>query len=263
MGGSYGAGGATSIEDGAVDPFAWKNLSTQNGWTQISKFMAPGCISARAMYHTLASASHWALPGVLHRLMWREFHRLNAIKCHRRLYWLQGPGRQNMVWRADTGGALIAERWKSGQTGIPYIDASMRELNETGWIAYKSRKTVATFLAHDLWIDWRVGAFHFEEMLLDYDVAMNYGNWVFCVRCDKEYYGQRWQTYSHDVLKECLSTEAVNDPEAHYIRRWVPELRQVPPAKAHIPWTMTEAEMSESACVIGKDYPEPVIAAAK
>ena len=52
----------------------------------------------------------------------------------------------------------------------------MRELNQTGWLAYKGRKTVATFLAHDLWIDWRIGGFHFEEVLLDYDVAMNYGN---------------------------------------------------------------------------------------
>merc|ERR1719321_1982206 len=93
-----------------------------------------------------------------------------------------------MVWKSDSEAAL---RWKAGRTGIPYIDACMRELNETGWLAYKGRKTVATFLAIDLWLDWRIGGFHFEEMLLDYDVAMNYGNWAFCARVDKPY-GDRY-----------------------------------------------------------------------
>merc|ERR1719352_1196642 len=90
-----------------------------------------------------------------HRLMWREFHRLYAIKYGRRIAWLQGPAKVKRSWKTDPE---IAEAWKVGKTGVPYIDACQRELNKTGWLAYKGRKTSAHFF--------------------DYDFAMNYGNWA-------------------------------------------------------------------------------------
>eukprot|EP00401_Gymnodinium_catenatum_P073406 CAMPEP_0117520872 /NCGR_PEP_ID=MMETSP0784-20121206/33390_1 /TAXON_ID=39447 /ORGANISM="" /LENGTH=588 /DNA_ID=CAMNT_0005316875 /DNA_START=15 /DNA_END=1781 /DNA_ORIENTATION=+ len=266
LGASFGAAGAVHVEDGAIDAMQWKNLSRPHGWMQLSKYLACGCISPREMYHTLARGSapfhspHWALAGVVHRLMWREWHRSNAIKYHRRFYWLQGPGRQNRIWKDDPEAAA---RWKSGQTGIPYIDACMRELNETGWLAYKGRKTVATFLAHDIWLDWRIGAFHFEEVLLDYDVAMNYGNWGFCARVDKDYYGQDWRDKTHEDLKSTIRAEAAGDPDAAYVKQWVPELKSVPVKFVHTPWMMPAAEAELAGCAVGKDYPQPLIPAAR
>lgn len=243
-----------------VDVMQWKNLSRPDGWMQISHYLACGCISPREIYHTLADGNHWALPGVAHRLMWREWHRLNAIKFHRRLYWLQGPGRQDLSWKHDPE---TAERWKAGHTGIPYIDACMRELNETGWLAYKGRKTTAAVLGINLWIDWRIGAFHFEEMLLDYDVAMNYGNWVTCCRVDKDYDVYDFRRSSDEALELVLNSEMVNDAEGTYIRRWVPELRDVPLKYLHCPWRMDGDVMKSAGCVVGTDYPKPVIAAQK
>lgn len=248
---------------GEVDPMQWRNLSQPHGWMQLSKYLACGCISPRAIYHELADKEHWGLPGVVHRLMWREWHRLNAIKYHRRTFWLQGPGKQNMVWIRGEREAEFAERWRTGKTGIPYIDASMRELSATGWLAYKARKTCAAFLSHDLWIDWRLGAYHFEEMLLDYDVAMNYGNWVTCVRVDKDYHGQKWQTWEHETLQHKLLAEARNDPDGSYIKAWVPELRQVPASFVHAPWAMPPAEMEKVGFKLGKDYPEPILDSSK
>merc|ERR1719450_1765096 len=121
---------------------------------------------------------------------------MNAIKYGVRLFRLQGPGGQYQFPRC--GSSEAGTKWKLGQTCIPYIDACMRELNQTGWIPYHKRKTVACFLCHDLLVDWRVGGFHFEEMLLDYDVAMNYGNWIFSARVDKDYDGTNWRSPGHE-----------------------------------------------------------------
>eukprot|EP00933_Yihiella_yeosuensis_P018098 TRINITY_DN14994_c1_g1_i2.p1 TRINITY_DN14994_c1_g1~~TRINITY_DN14994_c1_g1_i2.p1 ORF type:complete len:614 (+),score=134.28 TRINITY_DN14994_c1_g1_i2:147-1988(+) len=249
-----------SLREGEVDALQWKNLSKAHGWMQLSKYLACGCISPRSMYHELAEKGHWALAGVCHRFMWREWHRFNAIKFHRRLFWLQGPGRQNQIWKTDPE---AAERWKTGNTGVPYIDACIRELNQTGWLAYKGRKTVAAFLSIDCWLDWRIGAFHFEEMLLDYDVAMNYGNWVTCVRVDKDYWGQSFRSPTHEDLKLKIAAEATNDPDGSYIKQWVPELRAIPTRYIQTPWMMSDEERSAANFVLGKDYPAPMLPEAK
>merc|ERR1719375_2747640 len=211
------------------------------------------------MYHTLLKSNNWALPGTVHRLMWREWHRYNAIKYGVKLFRLQGPGGQAQFPRCGSSQRALA--WKEGRTGVPYIDACMRELNQTGWLPYHKRKTVACFLCHDLEVDWRLGAFHFEEVLLDYDVAMNYGNWIFCARVDKtydsKYAAQGWRDREHSAVRKSLSVNSANDPQGLYIRQWVPELRSVPEKHLHFPWMMPIEEQQDGAsCIIGKDYPE-------
>ena len=70
-------------------------------------------------------------------------------------------------------------QWTSGQTGDPFVDANMKELNQTGWMSNRGRQNVASYLVHDLGVDWRWGAAYFESMLIDYDVHSNYGNWLY------------------------------------------------------------------------------------
>ena len=82
--------------------------------------------------------------------------------------------RPDYSWRHDP---KIVQRWKEGNTGMPYIDALMRELNVTGYMPGIGRKAVASYFTHDLKQDWRYGAFYFEEKLIDHDVHSNYGNW--------------------------------------------------------------------------------------
>jgi len=139
----------------------------------------------------------------------------------------------------------------------------MRELNKTGWLPYHKRKTVACFLCHDMEVDWRFGAFHFEEVLLDYDVAMNYGNWTFCARVDKPY-GDRYSAMGyrdpeHQSSLKSIKVNAANDPNNEYIRRWVPELKEVPAEFIQCPWNMSNDEQQRAGCVIGSNYPAPVV----
>merc|ERR1719436_742021 len=242
------------------DPFQWVNLAKADGGLRISHYMAVGCISAREIFHRSKETPNLAM--VAHRLLWRDFHRLYAIKYHRRIAWLQGPARVERSWKNDPE---IAEAWKKGLTGVPYIDACQRELQQTGWLAYKGRKTSAHFLVFDLWMDWRIGAFHDEETLFDYDFAMNYGNWAVVAKIgnggasawagsvdfDPEHIDLRWK----------LRAEQKNDPTGAYIRRWVPELRNVEDKYIHTPWEMSTEEMTASGCVIGNDYPASLVGA--
>lgn len=236
------------------DPFQWVNLSKTHGWLRVSHYMAIGCISAREIFHRSKETPCFA--GTAHRLLWREFHRLYAVKYHRAIAWQQGPARVKRTWSQDPD---IADAWKKGKTGVPYIDACQRELQQTGWLAYKGRKTAAHFLVHDLGIDWRIGAFHDEEVLLDYDFAMNYGNWAVVAKVGNggasAWDGSRDVDPEHCDLKQKLRAEKENDSTGAYIRRWVPELKNVSDKFIHTPWLMSEADMEACGCVVGRDYP--------
>merc|ERR1719230_581410 len=148
-------------------------------------------------------------------------------------------------------------------TGVPYIDACQRQLLQTGWLAYKGRKTSAYFLVFDLWMDWRIGAFHDEEVLLDYDFAMNYGNWAVVAKVgnggSSAWDGSRDVDPEHEDLKHKLRAEQANDPSGAYIRRWVPELKNVDDKFIHTPWLMSEEDMEACGCVIGRDYPVSLV----
>ncbi|CAE8644091.1 unnamed protein product, partial [Polarella glacialis] len=229
------------------DVMEWKNLSEGVGWTQTSKHLALGCISPRQLFWRTRSVQKH--PGVVHRLIWREWHRLNAIVWGRRLFWLQGPGRVERPWKQDPD---IAQAWKDGRTGVPYIDACMRELKATGWLAYKGRKTAGAFLVHNLGFDWRIGAFWYEEVLMDYDCAMNYGNWTTIARVDRGYAGNDFTDVGHKDLKAKLRAEYANDPEGKYIRQWVPELQNVSKEFLHWPWLEKKAPEGYASSLVGE-----------
>lgn len=250
--------GRQSGPTAGVDPMQWLNLTTSQGGMRVSHYMAVGCITAREIFARAQETPYAAMAA--HRLMWREFHRLYAIKYHRRIAWQQGPARVTRTWDQDPE---KAEAWKMGRTGVPYIDACQRELLKTGWLAYKGRKTSAHFLCFDLWMDWRIGAFHDEETLFDYDFAMNYGNWAVVAKIGNggatAWDGSREFDPEHTDLRFKLRAEQENDPSGAYIRRWVPELRNVDAKYIHTPWLMSEEEMQKCGCAIGVDYPASLV----
>jgi deoxyribodipyrimidine photo-lyase len=103
-----------------------------------------------------------------------------------------------------------------GKTGQPFIDANMRELAATGFMSNRGRQNVASYLVHDLNVDWRWGAEYFESVLIDYDVCSNYGNWNYVAGIGNDPREDRYFNPKRQA--------ALYDPKAEFIKRWIPEL---------------------------------------
>ena len=133
----------------------------------------------------------------------------------------------------DDPEALAA--WWEGRTGFPVVDAGMRQLAHEGWMHNRARLIVGSFLTKDLHLDWRAGEAHFMRHLLCGDEAQNNGNWqwITSVGVDPAPYYRR--------LYNPVAQQRRHDPDGEYVRRWCPELRDVPLAKLAEPWTMTAA----------------------
>ena len=129
----------------------------------------------------------------------------------------------------------------------------MRQLLAEGWMHNRLRLVVGSFLTKDLHLDWRLGEAHFMEHLVDGDMAANNGNWqwIASVGMDPKPYFQR--------LFNPMLQQRKFDPDGEYVRRWVPELADVPDSHLVEPWTMSEGDQQMAGCVIGTDYPEPIV----
>jgi len=156
---------------------------------------------------------------------------------------------QAIRWEND-GAAFAA--WREGRTGYPVVDAGMRQLAETGWMHNRARMIVASFLVKDLLIDWRRGERHFMLHLVDGDPAANNGGWQWTAGT-----GTDAAPYFR-VFNPVLQGKR-HDPQGAYVRRWVPELAGVPDRFIHEPWKMAPDVQRESNCVIGQDYPSPIV----
>jgi deoxyribodipyrimidine photo-lyase len=187
--------------------------------------------------------------GWLNELIWREFY--CAILRH-------FPAVQRTAFRAD----LRSIRWETddegfgawceGRTGYPIVDAAMRQLVATGWMHNRARMIAASFLVKDLLIDWRRGERFFMQHLIDGDPASNNGGWQWVAGT-----GTDAAPYFR-VFNPVLQGRRF-DPHGDYIRRWVRELSRVPSESVHEPWRMPAGAQRAAQCVIGRDYPGPIV----
>lgn len=150
--------------------------------SKFSAWLAMGCISARYIYYMVKSyedtfgankSTYW----LIFELLWRDYFRF-MMKKHQHHFFLQA-GIRNSNDKLNKHHAGWFEKWKNGNTGIDFVDANMIELKLTGFMSNRGRQNVASYLCHNLKLDWRYGAAYFEEQLIDYDVCSNWGNWMY------------------------------------------------------------------------------------
>lgn len=234
-----------------------RDFMARAGTSGLSPYLRFGMLSARQAAVAATQARYDAPSDVtwhsaivwLDELIWREFY-INI------LYHFPNARRESfranmraIAWDNDPD-AFAA--WQAGRTGYPIVDAGMRQLLATGWMHNRARMVVASFLTKHLLIDWRWGERHFMQHLIDGDPASNNGGWqwVAGVGTDAAPYFR--------IFNPVLQAEKY-DPHGDYVRRWIPELEHVPAAYLHKPWTMPADVQRRAGCIIGKDYPAPIV----
>lgn len=149
-----------------------------------------------------------------------------------------------MRWTTGPDAERFLQAWIQGRTGYPFVDAGMRQLRETGWMHNRVRMVVASFLVKDLHLPWQLGAAAFMDALIDGDTASNAHGWQWTAGCGTD------ASPFYRVFNP-VGQGLKFDPDGDYVRRWIPELRHLPGAAAHEPWT------SADGCAHG--YPEPIV----
>ncbi len=142
--------------------------------------------------------------------------------------------------------------WKHGKTGIPIVDAGMRELMQTGYMHNRARMICASFLTKNLLIPWQYGAEWFWDKLLDADLANNSCSWQWVAGC-----GVDAAPYFR-IFNPILQSEKF-DPKGEYIRKWIPELYKLSDSAIHQPWRATTVELMRADIILGKTYPLPIV----
>lgn len=181
--------------------------------SELSASIKFGCVSIREVYYSLHSKS-----GLIRQLYWRDFYANVLYNFPRVIGHSLKPKYDKIIWHHNNN---WFKAWCDGQTGFPIIDAGMRQMNATGYMHNRARLIVASFLVKTLLIDWREGEEYFAKTLTDYDVANNNGNWQWISGggADSQPYFRVFNPWSQ---------AEEYDPKCEYIKKWVPELKDVP-----------------------------------
>ena len=159
---------------------------------------------------------------------------------------------ESLDWRSKEEAEEDWKRFINGETGYPFVDAGMRQLKNTGWMHNRLRMVVTSFACKDLWLDWKDLHSYYSKMFVDAEIASMVGGiqWAYSIGTDAQPYFRVFNPWTQGEKY---------DPEGEYIRKWVPELRDVSDEYIHRPYKMTELAQQNSDCRIGEDYPEPIV----
>ena len=236
--------------DGGLERYHERHDRLEGGTSLLSPHLHFGCVSARETEQRARAKGGKGAAAFVRQLAWRDFYAHVLLHHPGNARHAYKPRFDELTW-ADDGDAFAA--WCEGRTGFPVVDAGMRQLLHEGWMHNRARLIVASFLTKDLHIDWRDGERHFMRHLLCGDEAQNNGNWqwITSIGVDPAPYYRR--------MYNPMAQQRRHDPDGAYVRRWCPELGDVPLDRLAEPWTMSEDEQRAAGCVIGRDYPAPIV----
>ncbi|MGI8575732.1 MAG: cryptochrome/photolyase family protein [Egibacteraceae bacterium] len=207
--------------------------------SRLSPYLHFGCLSPRAIVERCDRGSPGA-GAFVRQVCWRDYHH-QVLAAYPEVAW-EDYRTQGDRWRGDE---VDLKAWKEGRTGYPIVDAGMRQLAREGWMHNRAPLTVALFWTRDLYLDWRAGARHFLDLLVDGDLANNQMNWQWVVGTGT--ISRRNRTFNPLRQAERF------DPDGEYVRRYVPELAGIAGAAIHKPWELDDDVRA------GLDYPDPIV----
>ncbi|MGR8011526.1 cryptochrome/photolyase family protein [Streptomyces hypolithicus] len=208
--------------------------------SRLSPHLHFGSLSAAELVHRAREKGGPGAGAFVRQVAWRDFHH-QVLAARPAAAWSDYRGRGDR-WRTDKN--QIAA-WREGRTGYPVVDAAMRQLRHEGWLHNRGRLLVASFLTKTLYVDWRVGARHFLDLLVDGDIANNQLNWQWAA-------GTGTDTRPNRLLNPLAQARRF-DPEGDYVRRWVPELAGIEGGAVHQPWALPATGRDRSG------YPAPLV----
>ena len=232
-----------------------RDVMAEEGTSRLSPHLAWGEISPGQVWRAVSDAAARnpaALPSaraVLRQLGWREFawHTAFAVPDLARIP--LDPRAERIAWRED---AVAFEAWTRGRTGLPLVDAGMRQLWRTGWMHNRARMVCASYLAKLELLPWQSGEAWFRDTLVDADPALNALNWQWAAGTGAD------AAPFFRIMSPVRQAERF-DPEGDYIRRWVPELGGLDRTRIHAPWTASPGEIDAAGIHLGSEYLRPRI----
>ena len=221
-----------------------RNIPAIPGTSRLSAHLSVGTISPRQILRELHGNSEF-----LTELIWRDFYRMIIFHYP---HTVSKPFNDRYAGIRWTNNPKLLAAWQNGRTGYPLIDAAMVQLATTGFMHNRLRMLVAMFLTKDLDTHWMLGERHFMKTLVDYDQASNVGGWQWSAST-----GTDAAPYFR-IMNPTLQSQRF-DPDGRFIRQQIPVLGRVPAKFIHAPWTMPARLQRECGCIIGEDYPAPIV----
>ena len=229
-----------------------RNLPGQPGTSMVSAHLHWGELSPGQVWRAAAAAAETTGQGIetyLGEILWRDF---SAYLLWHNPTMPERPLRPSFEQLPFRHAPAELEAWRRGRTGVPIVDAGMRQLWRIGWMHNRVRMITASFLVKQLLIAWRAGEDYFWDTLVDADLANNSASWQWIAGC-----GIDSQPFFR-VFNPVSQGERF-DPEGAYVRRWLPELARLPDRYVHAPWTAPAAVLKAAGVRLGHDYAAPIV----